>query len=225
MIRASIAGASGYAGGELLRLLLDHPEVTVAQAQSQRFAGEKLGFRHPNLRGRTELRFVALEELAPCDVLFLALPHGEAERRIDQLAGLAPRLVDLSGDFRLRDPERFARWYGREHERPDWLARFVYGLPELHRDELRGASRASGVGCNATATILALLPLASTRRGTWCATSRSAAARPAPSPAPAAITPSAPAPRAATPPPAIAIRPKWSRRWRRSAHRCGCTFR
>lgn len=163
MIRASIAGASGYAGGELLRLLLDHPEVTVAQAQSQRFAGEKVGFRHPNLRGRTELRFVAPEELVPCDVLFLALPHGEAERQIDHWSSLAPRLVDLSGDFRLRDPRRFARWYGREHCRPDWLSRFVYGLPELHREELRGAARASGVGCNATATILALLPLARAR--------------------------------------------------------------
>jgi N-acetyl-gamma-glutamyl-phosphate/LysW-gamma-L-alpha-aminoadipyl-6-phosphate reductase len=163
VIRASIAGASGYAGGELLRLLLDHPEVTVAQVQSERFAGERVGFRHPNLRGRTELRFVPLEELGPCDALFLALPHGEAERRIEELGGLAPRLVDLSGDFRLRDPQRFARWYGREHGRTDWLARFVYGLPELHREELRAASHASGVGCNATATILALLPLARAR--------------------------------------------------------------
>jgi N-acetyl-gamma-glutamyl-phosphate/LysW-gamma-L-alpha-aminoadipyl-6-phosphate reductase len=159
MIRASIAGASGYAGGELLRLLLDHPEVEVQQVQSERFAGEPVGLRHPNLRGRTALRFVALRELEPCDVLFAALPHGESARRIDELSALAPRLVDLSSDFRLRDARRYARWYGREHGRPEWLARFVYGLPELHRDELRGAALASGVGCNATATILALLPL------------------------------------------------------------------
>jgi LysW-gamma-L-alpha-aminoadipyl-6-phosphate/LysW-L-glutamyl-5-phosphate reductase len=159
VIRASIAGASGYAGGELLRLLLDHPEVEVAQAQSERFTGERASSRHPNLRGRTDQRFVALGDLQPCDALFLAFRHGEAERRIDELAGLAPVLVDLSTDFRLRDPRRFAAWHGREHERPDWLARFVYGLPELHREALRDARRASGVGCNAACTILALLPL------------------------------------------------------------------
>ncbi|HUP23585.1 MAG TPA: N-acetyl-gamma-glutamyl-phosphate reductase, partial [Thermoanaerobaculia bacterium] len=159
MIRASIAGASGYAGGELLRLLLDHPEVEIAQAQSERFTGDRVSSRHPNLRGRTEHRFVALGELQPCDALFLAFRHGEAERRIDELDGLAPVLVDLSADFRLRDPRRFAVWHGREHERPEWLARFVYGLPELHREALRDARRASGVGCNAACAILALLPL------------------------------------------------------------------
>jgi N-acetyl-gamma-glutamyl-phosphate/LysW-gamma-L-alpha-aminoadipyl-6-phosphate reductase len=92
-------------------------------------------------------------------VLFLALPHGEAQRRIEHFAGLAGHIVDLSADFRLRDPELYRRYYGEAHLAPRWLECFTYGLPEINRDALRGARYASGVGCNATASILALLPL------------------------------------------------------------------
>ena len=159
MIRATIVGASGYAGGELLRLLLDHPEVEVTQITSQTYAGQYAYFVHPNLRGRTRLRFVRLEDLAPCDLLFLAMPHGQVAPRIRDLAALAERIVDLSADFRLRDPAAYPLWYGWEHPTPDWLARFVYGLPELHREELTEARYVSGVGCNAAVTILALWPL------------------------------------------------------------------
>jgi len=159
MIRASIVGASGYAGGELLRLLLGHPEVEVKQITSERYAGQYAYFVHPNLRGRTGLRFVRLEELGPCDVLFLALPHCQAMYRIGGLASLAERIVDLSADFRLKDPAAYVEWYGVEHPAPEWLARFVYGLPELHREELKGAHYVSGVGCNAACVILALWPL------------------------------------------------------------------
>jgi len=160
-VRASIAGGSGYVGGELLRLLLDHPCIEVAQVASRSAAGEGVRFTHPNLRSRGELTFVHPDELEPCDLLFLALPHGEAMAQIDRLTGLAPRIVDLSADFRLRDAAEYERWYGRPHAAPAWLERFVYGLPELEREALRGAQHASGVGCNATATILALLALAS----------------------------------------------------------------
>jgi LysW-gamma-L-alpha-aminoadipyl-6-phosphate/LysW-L-glutamyl-5-phosphate reductase len=156
----SVVGASGYVGGELLRLLLGHPHVEVAQAASRSNAGRYLHSTHPNLRGRSRLQFCSLDELTPCDVLFLALPHGEAAARVDDFARLASRVVDLSADFRLRDPAAYARRYRAEHPSPEWTARFVYGLPELHREELREARFASGVGCNATATILALLPLA-----------------------------------------------------------------
>ena len=159
MVRVSIIGASGYVGGELARLLLFHPEVEVAQVTSERLAGKPFTSTHPNLRGRTGLQYVPSGKVEPCDVLFLALPHGEAARRIDQLAPLAPRIVDCSADFRLRDAAEYARWYGEPHPAPDWLGKFVYGLPELHREQLRGASYISGVGCNATATNLALLPL------------------------------------------------------------------
>ena len=159
MIQASIVGASGYVGGELLRLLLAHPHVEVKQITSETYAGQFGYFVHPNLRGHTNLRFVPVADLTPCDLLFLALPHGQAMARIDGLAGMAERIVDLSADFRLRAPGDYARWYGHEHPAPGWLDRFVYGLPELHREELRGARYASGVGCNASVTILALWPL------------------------------------------------------------------
>lgn len=163
--RVSIVGASGYVGGELLRLLLDHPEVEIGQATSERYAGKYVHSVHPNLRGSARqggipLQFAPLAALQPCDVLLLALPHGEAARQIERFAALAGRIVDLSADFRLRDAEAYARWYGQAHANPQWLPRFVYGLPELQRDALRGARYASGVGCNATAANLALWPLA-----------------------------------------------------------------
>lgn len=159
-IRAAIAGGSGYAGGELLRLLLGHPQVRVAQVTSERHAGRHVHGVHPNLRGATaELKFCSLDELEAVDLLFLALPHGEAAQRIEQFAALGERLIDLSADFRLSDPERYQQWYGQEHPTPQWLERFVYGLPELNRERLREARYVSGVGCNATAVNLALRPL------------------------------------------------------------------
>ncbi len=157
--RVSIVGASGYTGGELLRLLLDHPHVSVQQVTSERSAGDFVHFTHPNLRGRTRLQFSSAGELEPCDLLFLCLPHGGAMERIEAFAGLAERIVDLSADFRLRDPAGYVRWYGKPHANPAWLEKFVYGLPELHREQLRGARYVSGVGCNATATNLAVWPL------------------------------------------------------------------
>jgi N-acetyl-gamma-glutamyl-phosphate/LysW-gamma-L-alpha-aminoadipyl-6-phosphate reductase len=164
-ISVSIVGGSGYVGGELLRLLLGHPQVIVAQVTSQRYAGKFVHGVHPNLRAAlggagTPLKFSVVEDLQPCDLLFLALPHGRSAAQIEQFAGLAERIVDLSADFRLRDGVLYERWYGRTHPNPEWLTQFVYGLPELHRDELAGAQYVSGVGCNATAVNLALYPLA-----------------------------------------------------------------
>ena len=159
-LTASIVGASGYTGGELLRLLLQHPHIRVQQVTSERLDGQFVHFTHPNLRGRTTLKFSAAASLAPCDLLFLGLPHGSAMERIDTFAALAPRIVDLSADFRLREASAYDRWYGHPHARPEWLHRFVYGLPELHRDSLSTATHVSGVGCNATATTLAIWPLA-----------------------------------------------------------------
>lgn len=172
-INVSIVGASGYVGGELLRLLLDHPHVVVKQVTSERNAGSFVHFTHPNLRGRTKLQFVSADDLESCDLLFLGLPHGGAMERIDHFAGLAERIVDLSADFRLRNPEDYVRWYGKPHANPAWLAKFVYGLPELHRSELADAHYVSGVGCNATTTNLAIWPLfandlVDTSRGVIC---------------------------------------------------------
>jgi len=160
---ASIVGGSGYGGGEVLRLLLDHPHVRVQQVTSRQQAGNFVFSVHPNLRGRTSLQFVAPEQLEPCDVLFLCLPHGEASKQIERFAAIGHRIIDLSADFRLRSAEAYQRWYQTPHPAVAWLDRFAYGLPELRRDRLRGSRLASGVGCNATAINLALLPLA--RRG------------------------------------------------------------
>jgi len=155
-LHVSIVGGSGYTGGELLRLLLEHPQVKVQQVTANTNAGKFVGQVHPHLRGRTDLRFTTTEQLNPCDLLFLALPHGEAQRGISHYASLAPKIVDLSADFRLRDPDLYRAYYEEAHSAPEWLGRFVYGLPELYREALTGAAYASGVGCNATATILAL---------------------------------------------------------------------
>lgn len=159
MIEAAIVGASGYAGGELLRLLLAHPQVQVTQITSETYSGQYAHFVHPNLRGHTQLRFSKLADLAPCELLFLALPHGQAAGHIEKFATQAERIVDLSADFRLRDAGDYAQWYGRAHPQPGWLERFVYGMPELYREQLSGARYASGTGCNAIVTLLALWPL------------------------------------------------------------------
>jgi N-acetyl-gamma-glutamyl-phosphate/LysW-gamma-L-alpha-aminoadipyl-6-phosphate reductase len=158
-LRVSIVGASGYTGGELLRLLLAHPHVELIQATSESQIGKPLHQMHPHLRDRTSLRFTSRETLEPVDVLFLAMPHGEAQTHIERYAALADRIIDLSADFRLRDAALYAATYQHDHHAPDWLPRFVYGLPELNRAVLHSASYASGVGCNATATILALWAL------------------------------------------------------------------
>jgi N-acetyl-gamma-glutamyl-phosphate/LysW-gamma-L-alpha-aminoadipyl-6-phosphate reductase len=158
-LTVSIVGASGYTGGELLRLLLDHPHVEIRQVTSERNAGAFVHFTHPNLRGRSKLQFVSVNELEACDLLFLGLPHGGAMERIERFAGLAERIVDLSADFRLRNANDYVRWYGKAHANPAWLEKFVYGLPEFHRAEIARARYVSGVGCNATATNLAIWPL------------------------------------------------------------------
>ncbi len=159
MWSASVVGASGYAGGELLRLLLGHESVSVHQASSESLAGKPLARAHPHLRGLTDLRFCAFEALTPADVLFCCLPHGVAAEKWSSLAPLAERIIDLSSDFRLRDPAVYARYYGRPHAAPEVLGTFVYGVPELHRDKIRDARRVACGGCNATAALLGLFPL------------------------------------------------------------------
>jgi N-acetyl-gamma-glutamyl-phosphate/LysW-gamma-L-alpha-aminoadipyl-6-phosphate reductase len=159
MIKASIVGGSGYTGGEVLRLLVTHPQVEVHQVTSRSHLGEYVYQVHPNLRKRTDLKFTDPENLQPADVLFLALPHGKAQQNIARWSEQADYVIDLSADFRLKDPAVYQTWYGEPHAAPDWLSKFVYGLPELHRETLKKARYVSGVGCNATASNLALLPL------------------------------------------------------------------
>lgn len=159
-LNVSIVGGAGYVGGELLRLLLFHPRVTVKQITSGSQVGKFVHYSHPNLRAATDLKFSHPDSLEATDLLFLAQPHGFSAGKIELFAQMAPHIIDTAADFRLRDPALYAEWYGEAHPNPDWLAKFMYGLPERHRVELAGAKYVSGVGCNATVTNLALGPLA-----------------------------------------------------------------
>jgi len=158
-LRVSIVGGSGYTGGELARLLLFHPHVELTQVASGSKAGQYLHSAHPNLRKITSIRFCHPDDLTSCDVLFLCLPHGVSSEAIEHYRSLAPRVIDLAGDFRLRSAELYEDWYGETHNAPQLLQEAVYGMPELHRAELPEATLVSGTGCMATAAILGLAPL------------------------------------------------------------------
>jgi N-acetyl-gamma-glutamyl-phosphate/LysW-gamma-L-alpha-aminoadipyl-6-phosphate reductase len=157
-MKVGVIGAGGYAGGELLRLLGGHPEVAEIVAGSESLAGKPVTVAHPNLRKRSSLEFVRYEDVTGCDVLFLSLPNGA--HRLAELRGRGTLVIDLSADHRLRDASRYREWYEADHPHPELLGTAVYGIPELHREEIRTATVLTGAGCNATATILALLPLA-----------------------------------------------------------------
>jgi len=157
--RVGVVGASGYTGAELLRLIEGHPSLEVAVATSREFAGRRIDEVYPNLRlglTYTELDPTALEGL---DLVFLALPHGASMAYGTQLLASGVRVVDLSADFRLHDPAAYPEWFGAPHTAPDQLADWVYGLPEFHRDAIRGARAVANPGCYATAALLALAPL------------------------------------------------------------------
>ncbi len=158
-VRVAIVGGSGYTGGELIRLLLFHPQVELAQVASSSHAGHFVHSTHPNLRKLTAMRFCHPDDLTTCDVVFLCLPHGMSAEAIERYRILAPRVIDLAADFRLRSPELYQRWYGHEHQASHLLSEAIYGLPELHREELSEAKLVSGTGCMATTAILGLAPL------------------------------------------------------------------
>jgi LysW-gamma-L-alpha-aminoadipyl-6-phosphate/LysW-L-glutamyl-5-phosphate reductase len=158
MIKTTIIGASGYTGGELIRLLKSHPKVELSQVTSERHAGKFIWKLHPNLRKQTDLKFSRISEIEECDVIFCCLPHGEASMNMQTLIKKAKKIVDLSADFRLKSKEDYKKWYHLDHPCPELLEKFVYGIPEVHRDEMKKSSYVSGAGCNATATILALYP-------------------------------------------------------------------
>ncbi len=163
MTSVGIVGGSGYTGGDLLRLLHFHPNVELTQITSREHVGQYVHTMHPNMRGVSPLQFIHPDALEACDLLFLALPHGTTAKNIEHYAALAPTIIDLSADFRLKSLDAYQHWYGEPHPAPDWLDKFVYGLPEVTREHLRGAHYASGVGCNATSINLSLLPLVRAR--------------------------------------------------------------
>lgn len=159
-VRAAVVGGSGYVGGELVRLLLGHPRIELTAVASTRLAGRRVDGAHPNLRGTTDLLFSPPDQLGDPDVLLLAMPHKQTMGRLPALVGTAKQIIDLSADFRLRDPRVYARYYGIPHTAPELISSFVTGLPERHRTELRDADLISVPGCIATASMLALAPLA-----------------------------------------------------------------
>jgi len=158
-INVSIIGASGYTGGELLRLLISHPNINIQQITSSSYYGKFAHKAHPNLRNATYLKFCAVDELEKTDLLFLCTPHGESMKKMNEFINIADKIIDLSGDFRLNDVKEFEKWYKQTHVNPELLNNFVYGIPELHRDKMKDAKYISSAGCNATTTIIGLYPL------------------------------------------------------------------
>lgn len=157
-MRVSVVGGAGYIAGDLIRVLLGHPELTLGQVASRSQAGRWIGARHPNLRGFAEQQFVAPEALDPCDALVVA--GDDQGCTLEELRRLAPVMVDCGSRLRLRDPELFEAWYPGRTRSEALAQEAVYGLPEINRASLGGARVASGAGCSAVATILALLPVA-----------------------------------------------------------------
>jgi N-acetyl-gamma-glutamyl-phosphate/LysW-gamma-L-alpha-aminoadipyl-6-phosphate reductase len=158
-MKVAVVGGSGYVGGELLRLLLRHPKVEVAQVTSDSMAGKAVSRVHPNLRKVSTLSFVPHTDLRPADAVFVATPHGEAMHRMPELFASGGFVVDLSADHRLKDASLYPQYYQTDHPHPEFLAKAVLGLPEIYRDRLHAASLIAVPGCIATASILALRPL------------------------------------------------------------------
>lgn len=161
MINVGIVGGTGYTGVELLRILAVHPEATVRCITSRSEAGMPVADMYPNLRGHFDLAFTEPDAavLAECDLVFFATPHGVAARMVPELMAAGVRVVDLSADFRIRDLDVWAKWYGMRHESPEWAAKAVYGLPEVAREQIREAQLVANPGCYPTAVQLGFLPL------------------------------------------------------------------
>jgi N-acetyl-gamma-glutamyl-phosphate reductase len=161
-VRVAVAGASGYMGAELLRLLLVHPRVELTAVTSERLAGQRLDASLRHLRGLTDLVFHELDAgwlAGVADIVFLALPHMESQRAVPVLRAAGRKVVDLSADYRLRDASEYVTWYRKAHIDPAGLGEAVYGLPELHRKAIAGASLVANPGCYAAGGVLAMAPL------------------------------------------------------------------
>lgn len=161
MIKVGIVGATGYTGAELLRLLVNHPQVEVAMITSRAEKGVSVSSLYPSLRGRCDIEFCEpdVERLATCDVVFFATPHGVAQSMMAPLIATGIRVIDLSADFRIKDIACWEQWYQQPHACPELVEQAVYGLPELNRAQIVDAQLVACPGCYPTATQLALVPL------------------------------------------------------------------
>jgi N-acetyl-gamma-glutamyl-phosphate reductase len=161
-MKVGVVGASGYLGVELLRLCAQHPDFDVAVATAGQHGGVDVARHTPSLAAAyPDLTYSPTDasELDGLDVVFVALPHGQSQSLVPELTSRVGVIVDLAADFRLQDPSLYPTWYGEVHATPELLGRFVYGLPELHREELVGARLIAAPGCYPTAALLALAPL------------------------------------------------------------------
>ncbi len=161
-MKVGVVGASGYVGGELLRLLVMHPKVELSLVTSRQHAGEYVHRVHPSLKGFTEMMFSPLDTgkiAGSCDLVFTAVPHGKAREIVKQLYDAGVKVIDLSADYRLKNPKAYVEYYGWEHPYPEMLVKSAYGIPELHRDEIRNSKLVSCPGCMAVTSVLGIAPL------------------------------------------------------------------
>ncbi len=161
MLRVGIYGASGYTGQELLRLLIGHPDADVVAVTSRKFQDTPVSAVYPAFSGITDLKFIDSSPgqlVSSCDVVFLALPHGEAMPVARELVEAGVKVIDLSADFRLKSVDVYEKWYIK-HKAPGLLQQAVYGLPELYRDDIKTARLVANPGCYPTSIILGLAPL------------------------------------------------------------------
>ena len=161
MKKIGIVGATGYTGVELLRFLVNHPNIEITMVTSRANAGSRVDAMFPNLRGYLDLEFVApdIEALAECDLVFFATPNGIAMQSTVALIEAGTKVIDLAADFRIKDVDVWQEWYGMTHACPELLSSAVYGLPEINREQIKNADVVANPGCYPTAVTLGLLPL------------------------------------------------------------------
>jgi N-acetyl-gamma-glutamyl-phosphate reductase len=161
LIKVAVVGATGYTGVELLRILVQHPEVSIQMVTSRSEAGTSVASVFPNLREHLTLDFCEPDPalLAECDLVFFATPHGAAMALVPELLQKGVKVIDLSADFRIKDAELWAQWYGMPHSCPELLQEAVYGLPEVNRAQIKDAALIANPGCYPTAVQLGFLPL------------------------------------------------------------------
>lgn len=159
--KIGIVGATGYTGVELLRLLVNHPHVEISYITSREHAGTRVDAMFPNLRGYLDLPFSApsTKQLSECDLVFFATPNGVAMKSVAELLKANTKVIDLAADFRIKDVALWEKWYGMQHASPQLVEEAVYGLPELHREQIKQARLVANPGCYPTAVTLGLLPL------------------------------------------------------------------
>jgi len=161
MIKVGVVGASGYTGAELIRILINHPQVEISYLTANKYANRKVSDLYSNLAVCGELSFISYDKdtVKDADVIFIAVPHGESMKIVPDIVGHGSKIIDLSGDFRLKDKDSYPKWYGFNHIAASLLGKSVYGMPELYREKIKGANLVSNPGCYPTSSILAVAPL------------------------------------------------------------------